>query len=83
MAAQKRRQMAWPEAASAYASALALGPEDPGLLFRAGRAWVESGRSDRAVPLLERAGHLSPRDRRIPPMLARARREADESTPAR
>jgi hypothetical protein len=67
---------AWPTAASADESARGLDPDDPVLLFRAGRAWLESGHGDRAVPLLERAAHLAPGDRRVAPLLARARQEA-------
>jgi len=65
----------WQLAATAYDSALALEPDDLGVLFRAGRAWLESGRPDRAVPLLVRAAGLAPDDGRIASSLARARRE--------
>ena len=76
----EEQQGAWQRAANAYDSALSIGPEDASLLFRAGRAWLESGDPERAVPLLERAGHLAQDDRRIRPLLAQARRRADASS---
>jgi len=66
----------WQLAATAYDSALAVGPEDASTLFRAGRAWLESGRPDRAIPLLERAERLEPDEKLVSLNLARARREA-------
>jgi hypothetical protein len=72
----------WQRAASAYDSALALEPDEVSLLFRAGRAWLEGGRPERAVPLLSRALELAPEENLIALNLARARREADaHSTP--
>jgi hypothetical protein len=68
----------WQLAATAYDSALALEPEDASTLFRAGRAWLESGRPERAVPLLERAAGLAPDEKLISLQLSRARREIDQ-----
>jgi tetratricopeptide (TPR) repeat protein len=67
----------WQAAASAYDSALTLDPEDGLLLFRSGRAWLESGRPERAVPLLERAAVIAPDEKQVALKLAQARREAD------
>ena len=67
----------WQQAASAYDSALELSPDHVSNLFRAGRAWLESGRPERAVPYLERAAEMAPEEKRIGLNLARARREAD------
>jgi Flp pilus assembly protein TadD len=67
----------WTLAATAYDSALALKPDDVSTVFRAGRAWLESGQAARAVPLLERAAGMAPEENLIALNLARARREVD------
>jgi hypothetical protein len=68
----------WQAAATAYDSALELSPDSASTWFRAGRAWLEAGRPDRAVPALERAAKMAPKEKQIGLSLARARREADE-----
>ena len=70
----------WGLAATAYDSALAIGEEDATTLFRAGRAWLESGDAGRAVPLLERAEALAPDQKLVSLQLARARREAKQES---
>jgi hypothetical protein len=67
----------WQLAASAYDSALAFDPDEVSILFRAGRARLEGGQPERAIPLLSRALELAPEQNLIALNLARARREAD------
>ncbi len=67
----------WREAANAYDSALEIEPEDVSTLFRAGRAWLESGSPEQAIPRLERAAELAPNQERIAMHLVRARLQVD------
>ena len=75
---EQRRE--WEHAASAYASALALEPDDASMLFRVGRAWLEAGRPENALEPLERAAALAPGQKLIGLSLARARRESEAAS---
>jgi tetratricopeptide (TPR) repeat protein len=52
----------WPAAARLYEELLVERPDNPALLLGAGRAWIELGEPDRAIPHLERLVALRPED---------------------
>jgi hypothetical protein len=61
------------EATQAYASALALAPDDVAALHRAGVTYLAMGQAERARELLERAVALAPEEKLIAMNLTRAR----------
>jgi tetratricopeptide (TPR) repeat protein len=63
------------EAQLAYGSALELDARHVASLIGSGSLWIRRGRSDLALPLLERADRISPDDPKLQAPLQRARRE--------
>jgi tetratricopeptide (TPR) repeat protein len=71
------QQQDWPAAEEAYEEALRLRPDDPTATYRLGALWLEMGRPDLALPQLERALELAPRQGAIRASLLRAERELE------
>ena len=61
-----------PEAAHAYAAALALAPADPAMLLKVGTLQLLAGHSDQAIPPLEHRLQLLPADEEASYYLAQA-----------
>jgi tetratricopeptide (TPR) repeat protein len=68
----------WPQAARAYDKASALDPERVDLLYRAGLAWLRTGRPEQAEQRLAAAVGLAPDREFMAASLERARRVLKE-----
>jgi tetratricopeptide (TPR) repeat protein len=79
----REERQAWRPALAAYEEALLLRPDHPATLYRSGAVWLELGRPDRALPLLELAVELNPRQGQARASLLRARREFERAKPGR
>ncbi len=69
-----KQQGQWGEAADAFMAGLDLKPDHLGLLQQAGKAWLELGQPERALPLWEHAAKVAPERAEVRQSLAELRR---------